>query len=1054
MRRVLQILALMSGVACVLRAQAQVVFDGTKGGRTIVEPQKTLPMSPYEIQAADGTTMGKNLFHSFARFTLPNTTDRAVFLAPVGMPAGGIRNILARVTSSEASTINGTIESRIGGANLFLINPNGITFGDKASVQVSGSFVATTANHLFLGADGRFDATDYASTHLSVAEPSAFGFLAPDPARRVAGKISVLGTLNADGAKSVSLIGGDVILDNAVIDVPDGALHVIGARGPGNVQMDSNTPRPQPIPDPGVAGGNVTATNSYLGANFQTRQVVIRGGKLVLVGSGVGANPTESGDGIAVHATGDLQVDGGFIYATTNGDFTGHSVVDISAQTASLSGAVFVAASTTSLGKRGDVHLSIAGSLELSGGASIVSAGSVDTAGGDLRIDTGSLTVKSSASIYTQPPDSGISPGGDIFVNAAGRLEILSGGSIEVKQSPSRASNIFISARDVFISGADAPPPRETGVLARLFADSGNPGGLVRLDVSGTLEIRNGGTIDAQTLGVDGARIEVAAGKVLIDGAGTVNEKGINAKNQTVAGGSGGVIQLEVADSVQLLNGGFIGSNTTGVGAGGNIDITAGSLVVEGKGLMHDSLVNQGITSRNQSSGTSGPGGDIRLAIRDAVELRNGAEIQATTTGSGRGGNIAIVGGSISLGDNSLIAAEAGLEATGAGGDVALTTSGVLRIESGGLISVSTRGAGAGGSIEIAADALAMSGAGSSILATTDGSGGGGSIFISGRTGSLSGGSLIAAETTAALAAGAGGDLHVVFDDTLTITGGGRISVATSGAGVGGSVQVRADQLFVSGSGSAVSAQSLGIPNGGDGGNIVLKVGELSLEDHGGILSSSSGSGRAGTITIDAERGVTLTGGSSIAATATESSGGNIAINGGEKIELENGRISAEAKTKGGNIRLVSSDILHLFESQIIAAANTDGGNIFIDPEFVLLDRARISANAVVGRGGNIQIFSKYFIASPDSLITASSEKGISGEVRINAVNVDLTGNLVELPSSVIRAESLLRELCTVKLRDFSSFIVEGRGGMAPVPGEWLSSLEPELPRKEAPADR
>src|SRR5207249_2822478 len=133
--------------------------------------------------------------------------------------------------------------------------------------------------------------------------------------------------------------------------------------------------------------------------------------------------------------------------------------------------------------------------------------------------------------------------------------------------------------------------------------------------------------------------------------------------------------------------------------------------------------------------------------------------------------------------------------------------------------------------------------------------------------------------------------------------------------------------------GSAVTAQSIGAPIGGDGGNLVFKLGELILTNRGAILSSSAGSGRAGTIAVDANRQVLLEDGSSIAAEATQSSGGNITIRGGARIELDNSRITAEAKTKGGSIRLESSDILDVFKSQITAAATTDGGNIFIDPK-------------------------------------------------------------------------------------------------------------------------
>ncbi len=142
----------------------------------------------------------------------------------------------------------------------------------------------------------------------------------------------------------------------------------------------------------------------------------------------------------------------------------------------------------------------------------------------------------------------------------------------------------------------------------------------------------------------------------------------------------------------------------------------------------------------------------------------------------------------------------------------------------------------------------------------------------------------------------------------------------------------------------------------------------------------------------------------------------------------------------GGNIDLRAVDMLSLTNSQITAAAGINGGNIFIDPHFVVLENSLISANAILGRGGNIQIIADYFFSS-DSLITASSEFGVDGTVRIDALNNDLIGDLVELPSNLLNAESLLRDLCTVKIDRFSSFISEGRGGLPPLPGEALPSL-------------
>jgi hypothetical protein len=227
---------------------------------------------------------------------------------------------------------------------------------------------------------------------------------------------------------------------------------------------------------------------------------------------------------------------------------------------------------------------------------------------------------------------------------------------------------------------------------------------------------------------------------------------------------------------------------------------------------------------------------------------------------------------------------------------------------------------------------------------------------------------------------------------------------------------VASDLLSISGNDSGLYTRAKG---SGDGGNIGIQARDVRLADGATISAESTGTGDAGSVTMTV--GDTyLSRDSSLTTEATQADGGNIDMHVGYMVYLIDSEITA---TVGGG-------------------PETVGGNITIDPEYVILKRSKIIANAFEGMGGNIRIIAGTFLADPYSIVSASSALGIDGTVDIRSPIIDLSGFIGPLPEDFSGAAELLREPCAARIRgeEYGSFVVSGRDGLPVEPDGLLPS--------------
>ncbi len=223
------------GIQCT--AQAQIVPDGTTA--TQVRGTTIAPLGT-------GTVTNGNLYHSFTQLNVPQSG--VIFSTGNSQVSGAaIANIFNRVTGNTPSSILGLIQSRSAfpNANIYLLNPNGIVFGANASLDIGGSFHASTGTGLTFS-NGQIFSTNQDRIFPS-GEPTNLRFSVKQPAA-----IINQGDLTVNDGSNLTLTGGTVISTGNLF-APNGKLGIAAVSGNSTVELRS----PDAVLSLNVAAGAV-----------------------------------------------------------------------------------------------------------------------------------------------------------------------------------------------------------------------------------------------------------------------------------------------------------------------------------------------------------------------------------------------------------------------------------------------------------------------------------------------------------------------------------------------------------------------------------------------------------------------------------------------------------------------------------------------------------------------------------------------------------------------------------------------------------------------------
>ena len=508
---------------------------------------------------------------------------------------------------------------------------------------------------------------------------------------------------------------------------------------------------------------------------------------------------------------------------------------------------------------------------------------------------------------------------------------------------------------------------------------------------------------------------------------------------------------IRVFDAAQIRTAGFSASNSFA----GDINLNTQNILVKGTNNI-DGFTTSLITSTT-GIGTFSNGGDINISTR-SLQVEDGGAIKPDTFSRGSAGKLKITAENILLkgvpNPNEAFRAT-GLIANAGTSGTSSSTAGNIEIDAksinileGALINTSSFGQSVAGNITIKTEELNVVGSASSQNFSPSG--------------------IIAAvnntDLNPDLLTSKAGSINIDTNQ-LNVLDGARIEADTTG-GNSGNININAQDIELNGTRPRVGSFIGGLSTSanaeafGNGGNIQLKTGSLTIANGSVVRAISLGSGDAGNIEINAqaieifgvdrfaENPISSEGVSKISTGALDSNGGNININSGS-IELDDfGEIQASTQKEGqgGNISLNTQNIILQDTSNIgTNAIAGDGGNVTIDTATLIAEKnSEVTANAFDGKGGNISIDAEglFLFDSPENIFSASSELGIDGEIQIDTPDINLQKDLEQSELEILSAEQAIANSCLARSSQQGSFNIGDNGGLPKNPNSNYSDAD------------